>query len=430
MLGLFLALVAMEPAAHGPGAHPLSLSYLLVEAGSTQLRLELRPQALTLIEVPELRLDVDGDQRLSEAELAAGWPAVQDYLESGLSVALDGVAWQPCFQDYALAEEGGQPATAPGGQRLVLRATLPVRERVRSLWLRSDLFFDEGNPDHRMHVTVRGLGRAEELYLLDATRREVTFPLPAQPVLWSYLRLGWRHVLDGYDHLAFLLSLLLGVASFRSLLLAVTAFTAAHSVTLTLAALDLWALPPAVVEPGIAASVLSVLWLHLVQGAERARPWLPAFAFGLLHGFGFAGALGEIGIPTGARAVALLGFNAGVEAGQLTFVAPVAALAALTGSRLAPKRREEARLAAGSVLGGFALWLCSSTLLRHAFPEVLAGWPEPLRPAPLAVALAAGLAALLHRRRTGTGRPLAPAVGYSLLLYLLFTAGQLARTAA
>ena len=150
----------------------------------------------------------------------------------------------------------------------------------------------------------------------------------------TYLRLGVEHILLGYDHLLFVLGLILIAASTRQLMMAITAFTAAHSITLAAAALRIVHVPPKPVEAMIALSIafvaLEIIRARQGRGGIAARfPWLVAFAFGLLHGFGFAGALSEIGIPEGHIPLALLFFNLGVEAGQLLFVAAVVALAAL-----------------------------------------------------------------------------------------------------
>jgi hydrogenase/urease accessory protein HupE len=150
----------------------------------------------------------------------------------------------------------------------------------------------------------------------------------------TYLWLGIEHILLGYDHLLFVLGLILIAANMRQLLMAITAFTSAHSITLASAALGFVHIPPKPVEAAIALSIafVAVEIVHAREGnvglAARA-PWLVAFAFGLLHGFGFAGALSEIGMPAGYIPTALLFFNIGVEAGQLLFVAAVMALAGL-----------------------------------------------------------------------------------------------------
>ncbi|MBL7009540.1 MAG: HupE/UreJ family protein, partial [Planctomycetes bacterium] len=226
------------------------------------------------------------------------------------------------------------------------------------------------------------------------------------------------HVLQGVDHLAFVLALLFGVGRFASLLAAVTAFTLAHTLTLTLSALRVVSLEPAVVEPGIALSVVAVLWLHLAQGPGKARPWIPALAFGLLHGFGFAGVLGDIGLPPHARIPALLGFNLGVEAGQLAFVLPVVAagagLAALRADLLPLARRY-----GGILLGAFGLVLCGEVVAERWLGSSSA-WAAPAA----ATVLAALLALLLGRRRSAEGGPLLPMLGTSLLLALSYAAGR------
>ena len=150
----------------------------------------------------------------------------------------------------------------------------------------------------------------------------------------TYLKLGIEHILLGFDHLLFVLALLILTEGTWRLVKTVTAFTIAHSMTLALATLGFVHVPARPVEAVIALSIafVAVEIVHVRQGrtslAARA-PWLVAFVFGLLHGFGFAGALSEIGLPTGQIPVALLFFNIGVEIGQLLFVGAVLALVGL-----------------------------------------------------------------------------------------------------
>jgi hypothetical protein len=140
-----------------------------------------------------------------------------------------------------------------------------------------------------------------------------------------FVRLGVEHIWTGYDHLLFLLALLLPGGSIPRLAGIVTAFTIAHSVTLALAALDILTLPSAPVEAAIAASVVFAALDGLRRGGTDHRHLL-TFAFGLVHGFGFAGILRAVGLPSGAVALSLLGFNLGVEAGQLAVVVAVVPL--------------------------------------------------------------------------------------------------------
>ena len=151
----------------------------------------------------------------------------------------------------------------------------------------------------------------------------------------AYLMHGIEHILFGYDHLLFVLALILIVRRGRVLLITVTAFTIAHSITLSLATLGMVHVPGPPVEATIALSILllacEIIWSDRGQPSLTAQwPWLVAFSFGLLHGFGFAGALTEIGLPQGDIPLALFAFNIGVEVGQLIFIAAV-----LAGLRLA-----------------------------------------------------------------------------------------------
>jgi hydrogenase/urease accessory protein HupE len=152
----------------------------------------------------------------------------------------------------------------------------------------------------------------------------------ALSVFRQYLGLGFRHILEGFDHLLFVLGLVLLVPDRRMLIWTVTSFTVGHSVTLSLAALGFVGLPQGPVEFAIAVTIL-VLAVELASGGERRSllrrvPWAVAAGFGLLHGLGFAGALAEIGLPQEEIPMALFSFNVGIELGQLSFVAAVVLL--------------------------------------------------------------------------------------------------------
>ena len=164
---------------------------------------------------------------------------------------------------------------------------------------------------------------------------QALIPLRDTPlaVTGTYLRLGVEHILGGIDHLLFVLGLLiLAGGSWRRMVATVTAFTAAHSITLALATLGVARVPQRPVEAIIALSIAFVA-VEILRtragnpGLAARSPWVVAFAFGLLHGFGFAGALSEVGLPQGQIPLALLFFNAGVELGQLAFIAGVLAVA-------------------------------------------------------------------------------------------------------
>jgi hydrogenase/urease accessory protein HupE len=149
----------------------------------------------------------------------------------------------------------------------------------------------------------------------------------------TFIAQGIEHILFGYDHLLFVLALILVARNWRALLLTVTSFTAAHSITLTLATLGFVHVPGPPVEAAIALSILLlaaeiIRIRHGQQSLTAQRPWLVAFAFGLLHGLGFAGALSNLSLPAGDIPLALLFFNVGVEIGQLLFIALILAVVA------------------------------------------------------------------------------------------------------
>jgi hypothetical protein len=200
-----------------------------------------------------------------------------------------------------------------------------------------------------------------------APRFTVTAASGSLGVARTYVGLGVEHILFGVDHLLFVLALLILVPSGRLLLWTITSFTLAHSLTLAAATLGWVAVPPAPVEAAIALSIVFVASeiLHARRGRpglSARRPWLVAFAFGLLHGFGFAGALRELGLPERSIPLALLAFNLGVELGQLVFVAAVLALAAAIARLRIPAVRRWREAAAYGIGTIAAYWLIERLL--------------------------------------------------------------------
>jgi hydrogenase/urease accessory protein HupE len=199
-----------------------------------------------------------------------------------------------------------------------------------------------------------GAGESQRL-----TAATTSFAIPAPQgrigVLATYFALGVDHILRGVDHLMFVFALILLIRDRRRLVWAVTAFTVAHSLSLAAAALGWIVVPAPPVEAVVALSImfLAAELLRPAGGREglTARwPWVVAFAFGLLHGLGFARALLEIGLPEGEVPLALFAFNLGVEAGQLMFIAAVIAVGALLG-RLYPLLVTSLTRAGGRGLG-------------------------------------------------------------------------------
>lgn len=338
LLALFAGIVlAVAPV----GAHKPSDAYLVLErdgaALSGQWDIALRDLDAAV------GLDDDGNGELTWGELKARRLAIEAYALARVTVASSGT---PCtlgvvelsvdrHSDGAYAVLGLRGACPPGGR------ALDVDYRL----------FADRDPQHRGLVSAEVDGRRDSA-VLGGDRHAWTFGAVARGS-WAqfaaYFDEGVRHIWAGVDHLLFLLSLLLpavlvrrahrweAAASLRSAIVdvakVVTAFTLAHSLTLTLAVLGVVDLPSRLVEAAIALSVVLAALNNLRPVVAGGR-WIAAFGFGLLHGFGFAGALQELGLPPGSLALSLAAFNAGVEAGQLAIVAAFLPLAyAIRGTR-------------------------------------------------------------------------------------------------
>jgi hypothetical protein len=173
-------------------------------------------------------------------------------------------------------------------------------------------------------MSVRVPERSSVELVFNAERREATIDLGTAKTGWlDFIEMGAGHILSGPDHLLFLLALLALAKGFWPIVRIVTGFTIAHSITLSLAALGVVDVPGAIVEPLIAATIIWVALENLLAPAQSRWRWLVAAVFGLVHGLGFASGLTELGLPRAAMVRALVGFNVGVELGQLAFVAVV-----------------------------------------------------------------------------------------------------------
>jgi hypothetical protein len=219
--------------------------------------------------------------------------------------------------------------------------------------------------DVLVRITTADGRQADAVLKPDRPAMKLALAKPAGFAVPAYLRLGIEHILTGFDHLLFVLGLLILVGPGWRLVKTVTAFTLAHSLTLALAALGYISVPSAVIEALVALSIVFVA-SELVPGRRtdtlaRRQPWLIAFGFGLLHGMAFAGALAEIGLPARAAPQALFLFNLGVEIGQLVFIVAVLALLWLvrrTSAATLIARPLIARWAPAYAIGGLAaFWL-------------------------------------------------------------------------
>ncbi len=236
---------------------------------------------------------------------------ISDYV-AGLVVVM-GADATPCATPH-------RPAVVPDGDGVIVRQTFSCKAVRGDLVYRSKVLLDV-EPSARQVVLI-GTSEDAPQALLDAGHTDVVLTAAAPSLvlaLRQYLATGVEHIFLGYDHVAFLVAVVLWATRLWPVIKIVTAFTIAHSITLSLAALDVVVIPSEIVEPAIAASIVFVA-LENFFSRNVDRRWIVTFVFGLVHGFGFAGALQEFGLPRGAIVPALATFNIGVEIGQIAIV--------------------------------------------------------------------------------------------------------------
>ena len=323
-LTLLLWLLASAAAAHKP-----SDSYLTLERHGTQIAGQW-DIALRDLDAA-ITLDANGDGEISWGEVRAKNTAIAAYALSRLSLASGGTV---CPLEMADADANVLIDEHSDGAYAVLRLAGACPKGDAELTIDYRLLFDV-DPTHRgLLQFVEDERNDSVIFSADARTQRLGAGTRWQQ-LAAYVHEGIWHIWLGFDHILFLLSLLLPAVllrrdgawrpaeSFRSafwdVARIVTAFTVAHSITLTLAALEVVALPSRWVESAIALSVVLAAANNVVPVVSHGR-WLAAFGFGLIHGFGFAGALRDLGLPTGSLALSLFGFNVGVELGQLAIV--------------------------------------------------------------------------------------------------------------
>jgi hypothetical protein len=329
-IALALTLLAGTAQAHKPSDSYLTLT---VQDGKLRGQWDIALRDLDLA----VGLDTDGDGRITWGEVRAQHGAIAAYATARLQVQADG---QPC----TLAVGPQQVDEHTDGAYSVLPLQLACAVAApKALSLRYTLLADL-DPQHRglLNLTVDGASRSAILGPQAPLQSFTLASISRWQAFVDFAKEGVWHIWIGFDHILFLLSLLLPAVGLWvgrrwqpvdrfgqaviEVLRVVTAFTLAHSITLSLAVLGLVALPSRVVESSIAASVVLAA-LNNVWPVFHGRRWMVAFAFGLLHGFGFASVLKDLGLPQGALAVALAGFNVGVELGQLAIVAAFLPLA-------------------------------------------------------------------------------------------------------
>lgn len=307
------------------GAHPVPFSYIDVRVHRTAI--ELTAVAHTFDLANDLK--VQPPERLLEQEtLTTHAHAIAQLLRSRLNIDIDGevlrnLAWSA-------------PEALSDRQSIRNRASYELTRPIGRIGVATLMF--PYDPQHKTFLNVYENGAVTAQAILDKDRTSFEYFAGTRQgvvaVLQKFVQAGMHHILIGPDHLLFLVGLLLLGGTMRQLLLVVTAFTIAHSITLSLAALGMVMPPANAIEPAIALSVIYVGADNLLvsAGGRDTRAWI-AFAFGLIHGFGFANMLRDMDLPARALGWTLFAFNVGVEIGQLVFVVIVASVFAWIRSR-------------------------------------------------------------------------------------------------
>jgi hydrogenase/urease accessory protein HupE len=309
-------------------AHEIGTTRVAVQVQDGRYDIEVATDATALLE--KLRAVADPEQAvasipgLNPADLRGRISALDAIFRQRLRVAFDELPARPAIT-YSVSP--AVDAASPPRAVVRLSGTIPADAR-HFTWRYSWTF-----ASYALSLQSGGASQPTTEWLEggeQSTPFAVATPAPGQGRLgtaWQYLVLGFTHILPhGLDHMLFVIGIFLFSNRLRSVLAQVTAFTVAHSVTLGLSLYGLITVSPAVVEPLIAVSIAYVAIENLVLTELRLWRIALVFSFGLLHGMGFAGALQELGLPRSEFLTALVTFNAGVEAGQLTVIAAAFAL--------------------------------------------------------------------------------------------------------
>ncbi len=341
LFGLCVLFVAARPAA----AHPVPFSYV-------DLRLQADAIEGTVVaHIFDLAHDlrIEPAERLLDPAVAAQQSAAIAQLFAGrLTVAANGVTQTP---------QWSRADVIPDRQSLKLAVRYALANKVGTVTITASMF--PYDPQHQTFLNIYE-GSALTQAILDRGRTGFEyFPGTRQgafAVVQKFLPAGIHHILVGPDHLLFLVGLLLLGGTVRQLALIVTSFTVAHSITLSLAALNIVSPPARLIEPAIALSIVYVGADNLlIRDGRDVRAWI-AFAFGFIHGFGFANVLREMELPARALGWSLFSFNVGVEIGQLLVVGVVATALASLRARNEAAGRQLAFAGSVVVMAAGAFW--------------------------------------------------------------------------
>ena len=306
------------------GAHELGTSYIGLTADADTCKVNV---SLDNFDMLKIGLDQDGDGALSDEEMTAGLDQLFAYVERDLSLRIND-------QPVALVRDKGEFVPDGHGNTFgELHWEAVLAERTAVLAARIGWPARLGD-NHKTIARIFLPGQSRVIAVFSAEEPEQTFVSAETKSQWEQVRqfifLGGEHIFIGYDHILFLLALIVVGGRLLNLVKIVTSFTVAHSITLCVAGLGLFSPMPRWIEIGIALSIIYVglenFWIKRID-----RRWILTFIFGLVHGFGFANVLREVGLPTKGLVFYLLSFNIGVEIGQVAIVALIFPLVAWLG---------------------------------------------------------------------------------------------------
>jgi hydrogenase/urease accessory protein HupE len=313
--------VLLVACAERANAHPVPFTYLDLRIQPNALELSLVAHVIDVAH--DLKIDPP-DRLFDPTVLQANAAAIAELLGERLTLSVDNRVVRP--ERWSVPEPLGER------QSIRIAARFPLTNPPGMIAVNANLF--PYDPQHQTFVNVYEADTIASQAILDHNHTEYDHFTGTRTGVWAVIRrfvpAGVHHILIGPDHLLFLVGLLLLGGTLRQLCFVVSAFTVAHSVTLSLAALGILTPPARMIEPAIALSIVYVGADNLmVRGGRDMRAWI-AFAFGFIHGFGFANVLAEMDLPRRALGWTLFSFNLGVEIGQLMVVVLVAStLAAL-----------------------------------------------------------------------------------------------------
>ncbi|MDD9265593.1 HupE/UreJ family protein [Paenibacillus sp. GCM10023248] len=329
IMTLAIALFIPSPIAHAHSNNSEGFSTIAVQDQKIDYNLQL--DFIELSHAVGFKIDEQNVENLEELNnlIAQNKLPLQEYINTHIAVYANSFPVEGAIHRTSVLQINGRAFA-----EIIL--SYPVNQVPENLSIRYNVFFEDSDPSHANMAKVQ-IGEKQQEFIFTYEKREMdigemSFFTSAKQFLW----MGLKHIFTGYDHILFVISLLIGAITIRHILALVTAFTIAHSITLALATLEIVQLPSKFIESAIALSIIYIALKNIFQPESKHAPWI-AFAFGLIHGFGFAGILAELNLGAAHLATSLLFFNVGIEFGQVLIVSLIFPILIILNKRLTYK---------------------------------------------------------------------------------------------